>query len=208
MCIYHVHKCPSHLGMQFSSTRARAHCLSNTWSSKWLKMRKARQDWHKKWSFVFFIVKTLPVFPWSCIVQLSITPHYVHVTLPAMTTGFCVRCIPSVCPSTCNFSALKLNPSAILATLQHALYVSMIHFNISLGNMKFFVQSNPSLLVCDCDSTGLVPATTCQSFGGQCMCLPGVRGRQCDECSPGHYSFSATGCSGEWHLCPSHTRIN
>ena len=162
----------------------------------------------QKWSFVFFIVKTLPVFPWSCIVQLSITPHYVHVTLPAMTTGFCVRCIPSVCPSTCNFSALKLNPSAILATLQHALYISTIHFNISLGNMKFFVQSNPSLLVCDCDSTGSVPATTCQSFGGQCMCLPGVRGRQCDECSPGHYSFSATGCSGEWHLCPSHTRIN
>jgi len=109
----------------------------------------------------------------------------------------------------------KYLASAILATcswmyMYHVTTctISTIHFNILLGNVKFFVQSNPSLLVCDCDSTGSVPTMTCQSFGGQCMCLPGVRGRQCDECSPGYYSFSATGCSGEWYLCPSHTRIN
>jgi len=49
-------------------------------------------------------------------------------------------------------------------------------------------------LVCECDSTGSVPNTTCQPFGGQCTCLPGVRGRQCDECRPGYHSFSTTGC--------------
>ena len=34
----------------------------------------------------------------------------------------------------------------------------------------------------------------CEPFGGQCVCLPAVRGRTCDECSPGSFGFSSTGC--------------
>ena len=35
----------------------------------------------------------------------------------------------------------------------------------------------------------------CKVFGGQCVCLPGVRGRQCDECRPGTYDLSPSGCT-------------
>ena len=31
---------------------------------------------------------------------------------------------------------------------------------------------------------------------GQCMCRPGVLGRTCDECLPGYFGFSGSGCSG------------
>ena len=54
----------------------------------------------------------------------------------------------------------------------------------------------PTIAVCDCDPDGSLVGTVCKAFGGQCVCLPGVRGRQCDECRPGTYDLSPSGCTG------------
>ena len=51
------------------------------------------------------------------------------------------------------------------------------------------------LIACNCDETGSVNAT-CQKYGGQCDCKPGVTGRMCDRCIAGFYNFSSEGCSG------------
>ena len=53
---------------------------------------------------------------------------------------------------------------------------------------------------CDCDPDGSLAGTDCEMFGGQCVCLPGVRGRRCDECSPGTFNISPTGCTSEYAL--------
>ncbi|KAK2550366.1 Laminin-like protein epi-1 [Acropora cervicornis] len=49
-------------------------------------------------------------------------------------------------------------------------------------------------LPCNCDATGSVNAT-CQKYGGQCHCKPGVTGRMCDKCIAGFYNLSSEGCS-------------
>ena len=51
------------------------------------------------------------------------------------------------------------------------------------------------LIACNCDATGSVNAT-CQKYGGQCHCKPGVTGRMCDKCIAGFYNLSSEGCSG------------
>ena len=47
---------------------------------------------------------------------------------------------------------------------------------------------------CDCDKQGST-SLNCNPKGGQCECRPGVTGRQCDQCKPGFYGFSANGCT-------------
>ena len=47
---------------------------------------------------------------------------------------------------------------------------------------------------CDCNKQGST-SLNCNPKGGQCDCRPGVTGRQCDECHPGFYGFSANGCT-------------
>lgn len=51
------------------------------------------------------------------------------------------------------------------------------------------------IVACGCDVTGSVNST-CQKYGGQCHCKPGVTGRTCDKCIAGFYNFSSQGCSG------------
>ena len=58
----------------------------------------------------------------------------------------------------------------------------------------------PTIAVCDCDPDGSLVGTVCKAFGGQCVCLPGVRGRQCDECRPGTYDLSPSGCTGKEYI--------
>ncbi len=47
---------------------------------------------------------------------------------------------------------------------------------------------------CECDETGSQLGTTCEAFGGQCICLLGVRRRQCDMCMPSYYNLTTSGC--------------
>ncbi|XP_065186416.1 laminin subunit alpha-2-like [Sycon ciliatum] len=50
-----------------------------------------------------------------------------------------------------------------------------------------------SALPCTCDGVGS-SNNTCKQYGGQCFCQPNVQGRTCDECVPGFFGFSNTGC--------------
>ncbi|KAH8870413.1 Laminin subunit beta-1 [Schistosoma japonicum] len=47
---------------------------------------------------------------------------------------------------------------------------------------------------CLCNSTGS-RTDICDKLTGQCPCKDGVVGRQCDQCAPHHYGFSARGCT-------------
>lgn len=47
---------------------------------------------------------------------------------------------------------------------------------------------NNGALSCNCDSLGATK-TSCQPFGGQCVCRPNVIGRACDKCRSGYSGF-------------------
>ena len=49
--------------------------------------------------------------------------------------------------------------------------------------------------LCGCDAIGSVSAV-CSQRGGACTCKPGVGGRTCDQCLPGYYNFTISGCLG------------
>ena len=46
---------------------------------------------------------------------------------------------------------------------------------------------------CDCDIVGSMNLT-CNKHGGQCFCKDGVMGRQCDQCMPGYFNLTNSGC--------------
>lgn len=47
---------------------------------------------------------------------------------------------------------------------------------------------NSGALSCNCDSLGATK-TSCEPFGGQCVCRPNVIGRACDKCKSGYSGF-------------------
>lgn len=51
---------------------------------------------------------------------------------------------------------------------------------------------------CNCSTIGTLSGQVCDAFGGQCPCVPNVRGQQCDECIPGFHSLSTSGCNGKY----------
>ena len=51
---------------------------------------------------------------------------------------------------------------------------------------------------CSCDPVGSFNYTTCEAYGGQCHCKPGVTGRDCSQCLPEFYGFSNSGCSRKY----------
>ena len=54
---------------------------------------------------------------------------------------------------------------------------------------------------CDCGSSvGADTSVTCALYGGQCSCLEGVTGLQCDVCINGRFNLSAIGCEGRQQL--------
>ncbi|XP_065180417.1 uncharacterized protein LOC135810977 [Sycon ciliatum] len=56
--------------------------------------------------------------------------------------------------------------------------------------------SFPTCRPCNCDAVGTEQGTQCDALTGACVCLPGVTGRQCDQCTSLYYGFaSGTGCT-------------
>ena len=49
---------------------------------------------------------------------------------------------------------------------------------------------------CMCDPVGS-EVKQCDLISGQCQCRPGVIGEQCDQCAPGYYGFTISGCKSE-----------
>eukprot|EP00794_Sanderia_malayensis_P009566 gene9566-10555_t len=47
---------------------------------------------------------------------------------------------------------------------------------------------------CACNLIGSVNGV-CEKYDGQCLCKPGVTGKQCDKCLPAFYNFTSNGCS-------------
>ncbi|XP_065144388.2 usherin [Paramisgurnus dabryanus] len=70
-------------------------------------------------------------------------------------------------------------------------------YNLSSANAKHGCQP------CQCDPAGIVPATTCDSGSGQCVCLPTRYGRDCGTCKPGFF-LSETGLS-DCEVCDCHS---
>ena len=52
------------------------------------------------------------------------------------------------------------------------------------------------VVACECNANGST-SPICLPFEGQCNCKPGVIGRRCDVCAPGHYAMSGFGCAGK-----------
>ncbi|XP_053313559.1 laminin subunit beta-3 [Spea bombifrons] len=67
-----------------------------------------------------------------------------------------------------------------------------------------FSASNPQGCTrCVCNPQGTQGNHQCDSETGQCQCLPGVSGLQCDQCASNHWNFvSGKGCQ----LCGCHPR--
>jgi len=69
-------------------------------------------------------------------------------------------------------------------------------FFLKDSSSKFCLQSafaittrfNSGAIKCNCDGLGSTK-TSCQSFGGQCVCRPNVIGRACDRCKSGYSGF-------------------
>ncbi|GFO01496.1 usherin-like, partial [Plakobranchus ocellatus] len=58
----------------------------------------------------------------------------------------------------------------------------------------FYLNPNGGCLVCNCHPTGTLPGTFCDQVTGQCECKSGefgVAGKNCNQCQPTFYKFSA-----------------
>jgi len=70
------------------------------------------------------------------------------------------------------------------------------------GFLHIFTLFCVPIEACNCDPTGTVPGTICDSVGGQCVCQYGVTGRRCDVCQQGFYNFTFNGCTRKYSSSP------
>ena len=57
------------------------------------------------------------------------------------------------------------------------------------------VDFSTSSTECECGgSVGAEAGAVCDGYGGQCSCLEGVSGAQCDVCRNGWFNLTSTGC--------------
>ncbi|XP_029108823.1 multiple epidermal growth factor-like domains protein 9 isoform X1 [Scleropages formosus] len=55
-------------------------------------------------------------------------------------------------------------------------------------------KSQPVEFPCNCSSEGALDPEDCDGTTGQCSCLPGYIGLQCDTCEDGYFNNGSTGC--------------
>lgn len=69
-------------------------------------------------------------------------------------------------------------------------------FNVGNGKLQsgyWNIDSGRGCDPCDCDVIGSTDRS-CDQVTSQCHCHAGIGGRNCSECLPKHYGFSASGC--------------
>ncbi|XP_023930665.1 laminin-like protein lam-2 [Lingula anatina] len=68
--------------------------------------------------------------------------------------------------------------------------------NCGLYEYSLMTELFNGAIGCSCNPTGTVPGTNCNTYGGKCVCKPGVGGRSCDQCLANHFGFSSgNGCT-------------
>ncbi|KAG5281302.1 hypothetical protein AALO_G00069660 [Alosa alosa] len=55
-------------------------------------------------------------------------------------------------------------------------------------------SENSQELVCNCSGEGVHDPEDCDPSTGQCLCLPGYAGLQCEECEEAHFTNGTSGC--------------
>ena len=82
----------------------------------------------------------------------------------------------------------------VIFTLTHSL--THTHSLPPQSSLNVFSPSDDiSCQSCDCHMTGSLDQH-CSPSTGQCACLPGVTGRQCNVCMDGYAGMDHTGCKG------------
>ncbi|XP_048874974.1 multiple epidermal growth factor-like domains protein 9 [Brienomyrus brachyistius] len=64
----------------------------------------------------------------------------------------------------------------------------------SLRSAAFSTKSRQAEVPCNCSGEGALDPDDCDRDTGQCACLPGYSGTQCDVCEDGHFNNGSTGC--------------
>nr|XP_023652938.1 multiple epidermal growth factor-like domains protein 9 [Paramormyrops kingsleyae] len=64
----------------------------------------------------------------------------------------------------------------------------------SLKSAAFSTKSRQVEVPCNCSGEGALDPDDCDQDTGQCACLPGYAGTQCDMCEDGHFNNGSTGC--------------
>lgn len=72
--------------------------------------------------------------------------------------------------------------------------LSVIHFCV-FQPQTFGFESAVGCERCDCGIGA--HHGDCDLYTGQCDCRPGVIGRKCDQCEPGHWNYGSSGCASE-----------
>lgn len=118
----------------------------------------------------------------------------VDITFPSVTNPELVQCTQLVgYPEEFYDSKILSNRNEFDA------YCDVLSNNIShpVCQDQFFTLTMGYLqkpLPCECSQIGSWNGT-CQPHLGQCPCKPGVTGRVCDRCMPGHYNLTRDGCT-------------
>ena len=62
---------------------------------------------------------------------------------------------------------------------------------------RWNIDSGDGCQSCGCHQVGS-SSDSCDSVTGQCTCLTGVTGPECDSCGFNYYNLTITGCMGEY----------
>ncbi|XP_050402328.1 laminin subunit alpha-3 [Patella vulgata] len=138
---------------------------------------------------------------WCYVNTLSIRSNY---TLP-LTATITIRVLQPILLDQIVAVPVEFNsPDASLVDSSFGNVCNVLENSLGEGNVEVEKLCKKSIysmttyylngaLPCKCDPEGSF-STDCSQYGGLCSCKVGVGGRKCDECLPGFYDHSITGC--------------